>query len=137
MYAVFSGLAVNAIARQNEAALQMVQNSDRMSAIAFGNSQPLKPSFAAQADKLELQNKKNETKMTVFQALSKAINAGNNAAKIITKPKSIMLPNEPLLSNTSVHPREKNTRYEIRKVITTGLIHFLYRLFFRLVWPSE
>ncbi len=67
----------NAILARNVATSQMVQNSAHMmSSISFGNSQPLKPSFA-QADKFELQNKANETKVSVLakfiEAMEKAL----------------------------------------------------------------
>ncbi len=64
----------NAIMAQNTAQAQMISASDRMlsSTVTFGNSQPLKPSFA-QADKLELQNKTNETKISVLQKIINAI----------------------------------------------------------------
>ena len=54
----------NAILARNVATSQMVCNSaNMMSSLSFGNSQPLKPSFA-QADRFELQNKANETKVS-------------------------------------------------------------------------
>ena len=61
----------NAILSRNIATSQMVQNSSRMLA-SFGNSQPLRPSFA-QADSFELQNKANETKVTVLDKFLDAI----------------------------------------------------------------
>lgn len=75
------GAMQNAILARNIATSQMVQNSSHMlSAISFGNSQPLRPSFA-QADRLELQNKANETKVSVLNAMIEAIEKGL-AAKI-------------------------------------------------------
>lgn len=61
----------NAVLSRNIATSQMVQNSSRMLA-SFGNSQPLRPSFA-QADSFELQNKVNETKVSVFNKFLEAI----------------------------------------------------------------
>ena len=66
----------NAVLARNVATSQMVQNSaNAMSALSFGNSQPLRPSFA-QADRFELQNKANETKVSY---LSKFIEAMEKA----------------------------------------------------------
>ena len=61
----------NAILSRNIATSQMVQNSNKMLA-SFGNSQPLRPSFA-QADSFELQNKANETKVTVWNKILEAM----------------------------------------------------------------
>ena len=61
----------NAVLSRNIATSQMVQNSSKMLA-SFGNSQPLRPSFA-QADSFELQNKANETKVTVLDKLLEAM----------------------------------------------------------------
>ena len=64
----------NSIAAMNTAQLSMVQNSDRMlNSISFGNSQPLEPAFKQNSDTLELQNKANETKVTVLQKLIEAM----------------------------------------------------------------
>ena len=65
------GMIQNAVLAQNIASTKMVQNSNRMLAnISFGNSTPLRPSFSS--DYFELQNKANETKMTVWQKLMEA-----------------------------------------------------------------
>ena len=61
----------NAILAQNVATSRMVANSSRM--MSFGASQPLSPNFGANADSLEIQNKKDETKVTVFQKLAEAL----------------------------------------------------------------
>jgi len=69
---------------QNMATAQMMSASDNMrSAVSFGASQPisgapdaLNVSFAAvQGDRFELQNKANETKVSVLQKLIDAIQA--------------------------------------------------------------
>ena len=58
----------SALMQNNIAQAQMMHNADAMmSSVSFGNSQPLKPSF--QGDVFELQNKQNETKVTVAQKL--------------------------------------------------------------------
>ncbi len=63
----------NAILAQNMTAARMMQSSDAMlSTVGFGNSQPLRPSFA-QADVFELQQKSDETKMTVLQKMMTAL----------------------------------------------------------------
>ena len=63
----------NAILARNVATSQMVCNSaNMMSSLSFGNSQPLKPSFA-QADRFELQNKANETKVSFLAKYIEAI----------------------------------------------------------------
>ena len=65
----------NAIMAQNVATTNLMQSSNNMlSSIAFGNSIPLKPSFSA-ADNTELQNKANETKISVLQKIIDAIKA--------------------------------------------------------------
>lgn len=62
----------NAVLARNIATSQMVQNSNQMlGVVSFGNSLPLKPSF--QADSFELQNKANETKISVLDRLIKAL----------------------------------------------------------------
>ncbi|MBQ3642094.1 hypothetical protein II906_09260 [bacterium] len=62
----------NALMQNNLAQAQMMQASNAMmSPVSFGNSQPLKPSFTG--DTFELQNKQNETKVSVFQKLYDAI----------------------------------------------------------------
>lgn len=64
----------NAILSQNVASSRMVHNSNRMLAsISFGNSLPLKPSFAQISDSYEMQNKTNETKVNVLSHLIEAI----------------------------------------------------------------
>ncbi len=63
----------NAILAQNMTAARMMQSSDAMlSSISFGNSQPLRPSFA-QADSFELQQKSDETKITALQKMMVAL----------------------------------------------------------------
>ena len=63
----------NAILAQNMTAARMMQSSnDMLSTVAFGNSQPLRPSFA-QADVFELQQKSDETKYTALQHLMLAL----------------------------------------------------------------
>lgn len=64
----------NAMTVNNMAALEMTAASDRMlsSAVNFGNSQPLRPSFSSLcADELSI--KANETKMSVAQKLMDAL----------------------------------------------------------------
>lgn len=72
----------NAMMAQNNAQARMISASDRMmSSVNFGASQPLQtqgtiPSFsAAQADSFELQNKADETKVSVFKKIAEAIEA--------------------------------------------------------------
>ena len=60
----------NSISAQNLAQTRMMQNMD---AISFCASQPLRPSFILAADTLELQNKANETRLTVAQQSAKAM----------------------------------------------------------------
>ncbi len=77
----------NAILAQNVITSRMVKNSSNMlSAASFGNSQPLRPSFA-QADKIEMQNKADETKLTVLQKIQKALEKalGKNIKKSTPK----------------------------------------------------
>lgn len=77
----------NAILAQNIATSRMVRNSSNMlSSIAFGNSQPLKPSFA-QADRLEMQTKADETKISVLKKLQEALEKalGKNIKKSTPK----------------------------------------------------
>ena len=70
------GAMQNAILARNIATSQMVQASSNMlSALSFGNSQPLRPSFA-QADCFELQNKANETRISVLNKWLEALEAG-------------------------------------------------------------
>ena len=67
----------NAILARNMAVSGMMRASDSMmSQVSFGNSQPLKPSFAQAlaADKAELQIKADETKISVLQKIIDAIN---------------------------------------------------------------
>ena len=59
----------NAILAQNMATSRMMQNADNMMAsVSFGNSLPLRPSFA-QANEAELQIKTDETKVSVLQKI--------------------------------------------------------------------
>ncbi len=63
----------NAILARNMAVSRMMQNSGLMlSGLSFGNSQPLQPSFAG-ADIFELQNKADETKITVYKKLEEEL----------------------------------------------------------------
>ena len=63
----------NAILAQNMTAARMMQSSNAMlSTVGFGNSQPLRPSFA-QADSFELQQKSDETKYTALQHMIAAL----------------------------------------------------------------
>lgn len=74
MIAPLLAMQQNSIATSNMAAAQMMMGSNAMlSGISFGNSQPLKPSFAAQADMFELQNKANETQIAVSNSLYDSI----------------------------------------------------------------
>ena len=69
----------SAIINRNIATMNLVKASDEMlnSAVSFGNSQPLKPSFSAELAnhdlKQELSIKANETKLTVSQKLIQAL----------------------------------------------------------------
>ena len=64
----------NAILAQNVATSQMMANSNKMlSSIAFGNSQPLMPLFRGE-NSLELQNKTEETRISVLQKLIDSLN---------------------------------------------------------------
>lgn len=63
----------NAILAQNVATSRMMQNADNMMAsVSFGNSLPLRPSFA-QANEAELQTKADETKVSILQKIIDAI----------------------------------------------------------------
>lgn len=63
----------NAILAQNMATSRMMQNADNMMAsVSFGNSLPLRPSFA-QANEAELQTKADETKVSILQKIIDAI----------------------------------------------------------------
>ena len=63
----------NAILAQNMATSRMMQNADNMMAsVSFGNSLPLRPSFA-QAKEAELQTKADETKVSILQKIIDAI----------------------------------------------------------------
>lgn len=75
MIAPLVAMQQNSISASNMATSQMMLNSNAMlSAISFGNSQPLKPSFSsASADVFELQNKANETKLTASQSLYESL----------------------------------------------------------------
>lgn len=70
MIAPLLAMQYSSISNINSAQAAMMNNA---SAISFGASQPLRPSFAAQADVFELQNKANETKVSVAQKLLQAI----------------------------------------------------------------
>ncbi len=84
MIAPLIAMQTNAIQTMNMAQAGMVSNAV---AISFGTSQPLKPAFAQSADVFELQNKANETKMSVAQRLLQAIEEalGKNIAKSTPK----------------------------------------------------
>ncbi len=63
----------NAILAQNMATSRMMQNADNMMAsVSFGNSLPLRPSFA-QANEAELQTKADETKVSILQKIIDSI----------------------------------------------------------------
>ena len=63
----------NAILARNMATSRMIQNSSQMLAgLSFGNSQPLQPSFLG-ADIFELQNKADETRISVYKKLEEAL----------------------------------------------------------------
>ena len=70
MIAPLLSMQYNSISTINSAQAAMMNNA---SAISFGASQPLRPSFGLNADVLELQNKANETKVSVAQRLLQAI----------------------------------------------------------------
>ncbi len=81
-------LMQNSIFQMNNAQLNMFRNSDLMSkSISFGESQPLKPSFAQNYDMLELSNKANETKVSVLRNFIKAMEEklGKDIAKSTPK----------------------------------------------------
>ena len=60
----------NAIMQQNMVQSRMIGTADGMlSTTAFGNSQPLRPSFGLNSDVFELQNKADETRISVLQKL--------------------------------------------------------------------
>lgn len=84
MIAPLTSMQYNAIQTINMAQAGMVNNA---AAINFGMSQPLKPAFAQSADVFELQNKANETKMSVAQRLLQAIEEalGKNIARSTPK----------------------------------------------------
>lgn len=84
MIAPLIALQSNALSTMNMAQVGMIQNS---AAISFGASQPLRPTFAQSADVFELQNKADETKMSVAQRLLKAIeeSLGKNIARSTPK----------------------------------------------------
>ena len=66
----------NAILAQNMAASRMMGASNAMlSTVGYGNSQPLRPSFG-NADSLELQNKADETKVSVLQRMMESLEKG-------------------------------------------------------------
>lgn len=63
----------NAVLARNMATSRMMKTSNAMlSNISFGNSQPLRPSFA-QANNFELQTKADETKVSILQRIIEAI----------------------------------------------------------------
>ena len=70
MIAPLLSMQYNSISTINSAQAAMMNNA---SAISFGASQPLRPSFGLTSDVLELQNKANETKVSVAQRLLEAI----------------------------------------------------------------
>ena len=70
MIAPLLSMQYNSISTINSAQAAIMNNA---SEISFGASQPLRQSFGLNADVLELQNKANETKVSVAQRLLKAI----------------------------------------------------------------
>ena len=70
MIAPLLAMQYNSISTINSAQAAMMSNA---SAISFGASQPLRPSFGLNADVFELQNKANETKVSVAQSMYEAI----------------------------------------------------------------
>ena len=67
----------NAMMSQNMATSRMMCAADGMlSTVAFGNSQPLRPSFGLSADTFELQNKADETRVSVLQRLINSMEKG-------------------------------------------------------------
>ncbi len=70
MIAPLLAMQYNSISTINSAQAAMMNNA---SAISFGASQPLRPTFGLSADVFELQNKANETKISVAQRLHEAV----------------------------------------------------------------
>ena len=70
MIAPLLAMQYNSISTINSAQAAMMNNA---SAISFGASQPLRPSFGLNADVFELQKSTNETKISVAQRLHDAI----------------------------------------------------------------
>lgn len=70
MIAPLLAMQYNSISTINSAQAAMMNNA---SAISFGASQPLRPTFGLSADVFELQNKANETKISVAQRLHDAV----------------------------------------------------------------
>ena len=70
MIAPLLAMQYNSISTINSAQAAMMSNA---SAISFGASQPLRPTFGLSADVFELQNKANETKISVAQRLHEAV----------------------------------------------------------------
>ena len=70
MIAPLLAMQYNSISTINSAQAAMMNNA---SAISFGASQPLRPSFGLNADVFELQNSANGTKISVAQRLHDAI----------------------------------------------------------------
>ena len=70
MIAPLLAMQYNSISTINSAQASMMNNA---SAISFGASQPLRPSFGLNADVFELQNCVNETKVSVAQNMYEAI----------------------------------------------------------------
>ena len=70
MIAPLLAMQYNSISTINSAQATMMNNA---SAISFGASQPLRPTFGLSADVFELQNKANETKISVAQRLHDAV----------------------------------------------------------------
>ncbi|MBQ9245232.1 hypothetical protein IJ182_03085 [bacterium] len=70
----------NAMMAQNATTAKMMGASDAMlSTVAFGNSQPLRPSFGstvAASDTFELQNKADETRYTALEKLMVSLEKG-------------------------------------------------------------
>ena len=70
MIAPLLAMQYNAISNINSAQASMMNNA---SAMSFAASQPLRPSFGLNADVFELQNKANETQVSVSQRLLESI----------------------------------------------------------------
>ena len=70
MIAPLLAMQYNSISTINSSQAAMMSG---VSAMSLGASQPLRPSFGLNADVFELQNKANETKISVAQRMHEAI----------------------------------------------------------------